>query len=58
MKPRRTRILFFYTLSPSSRFSISFFGGPQYSDIGPQFALAPLLRYQLHRCGRRRRSAA
>jgi hypothetical protein len=25
-------ILFFYTLYPTSRFSVSFFGGPQYSD--------------------------
>ncbi len=25
-------ILFFYTLYPTTRFSISFFGGPQYSD--------------------------
>jgi len=32
-------ILGFYTLSPSKRFSISFFGGPQYLDIGPQFAV-------------------
>jgi hypothetical protein len=30
-------ILFFYTLYPTSRFSVSFFGGPQYADIGPQF---------------------
>jgi hypothetical protein len=30
-------ILGFYTLSPSKRFSISVFGGPQYLDIGPQF---------------------
>jgi hypothetical protein len=30
-------ILAFYTLSPSKRFSVSFFGGPQYADIGPQF---------------------
>lgn len=28
-------ILVFYTLSPSKRFSISLFGGPQYADIGP-----------------------
>jgi len=27
----------FYVFSPSKRFSISMFGGPQYSDIGPQF---------------------
>jgi hypothetical protein len=31
--------LFFYALCPSSRFSISLFGGPQYADIGPQFAV-------------------
>ena len=30
-------ILGFYTLTPSKRFSISVFGGPQYLDIGPQF---------------------
>jgi hypothetical protein len=29
----------FYVFSPSKRFSISMFGGPQYSDIGPQFAV-------------------
>ena len=27
----------FYVFSPSKRFSISMFGGPQYSNIGPQF---------------------
>lgn len=27
----------FYSFYPSKRFSISMFGGPQYSDIGPQF---------------------
>ena len=27
----------FYVFSPSKRFSISMFGGPQYSDVGPQF---------------------
>jgi hypothetical protein len=32
-------ILGFYTLSPSKRFSISMFGGPQYLDIGPQFSV-------------------
>lgn len=32
-------MLLFYTLSPSKRFSISMFGGPQYLDIGPQFAV-------------------
>jgi hypothetical protein len=31
-------LLLFYTLSPTKRFSISVFGGPQYSDIGPQFS--------------------
>ena len=30
-------ILLFYTLYPTSRFSVSFFGGPQYADTGPQF---------------------
>ncbi len=37
-------ILFFYTLYATSRFSVSFFGGPQYADIGPQFfdTAAPL----------------
>ncbi|MGA9132169.1 MAG: hypothetical protein WB384_09220, partial [Candidatus Sulfotelmatobacter sp.] len=37
-------ILFFYTLYATPRFSISFFGGPQYADIGPQFfgTTAPL----------------
>ncbi len=29
----------FYVFSPSKRFSISMFGGPQYSDIGPQFTV-------------------
>jgi hypothetical protein len=32
-------MLLFYTLRPSTRFSISVFGGPQYADIGPQFSL-------------------
>ena len=32
-------VLFFYTLYPSPRFSISMFGGPQYADIGPLFAI-------------------
>ncbi|MFZ0761613.1 MAG: hypothetical protein WAM69_16825 [Candidatus Sulfotelmatobacter sp.] len=31
-------LLLFYTLYPTSRFSISVFGGPQYSDVGPQFS--------------------
>jgi hypothetical protein len=30
-------VLFFYALYPTSRFSISVFGGPQYADVGPQF---------------------
>ena len=30
-------ILPFYAFSPSKRFSISMYGGPQYSNIGPQF---------------------
>jgi hypothetical protein len=30
-------LLLFYTLYPTSRFSISVFGGPQYADSGPQF---------------------
>jgi hypothetical protein len=34
-------VLLFYTLYPNSRFSISFFGGPQYSDT-VQPPLAPL----------------
>ena len=38
MKRRRTALLFLYTLYATSRFSISFFGGPQYADIGPQFS--------------------
>ena len=29
----------FYVFSPSKRFSISMFGGPQYSDVGPQFVV-------------------
>jgi len=32
-------ILLFYTFQPSKRFSISMFGGPQYSNIGPQFSV-------------------
>jgi len=31
-------LLLFYTLYPTSRFSISVFGGPQYSEMGPQFS--------------------
>jgi hypothetical protein len=31
-------LLLFYTLAPTKRFSISVFGGPQYTDLGPQFA--------------------
>jgi hypothetical protein len=33
-------VLLFYTVYPSSRFSISIFGGPQYADLGPQFSIA------------------
>ena len=28
-------LLLFYTLRPSTRFSISIFGGPQYAELGP-----------------------
>ena len=31
-------LLLFYTLAPTKRFSISAFGGPQYANVGPQFA--------------------
>lgn len=31
-------LLLFYTLNATKRFSISVFGGPQYADVGPQFA--------------------
>jgi hypothetical protein len=31
-------VLVFYTFRPSTRFSFSVFGGPQYADIGPQFS--------------------
>jgi hypothetical protein len=34
-------VLFFYTLYPNSKFSISFFGGPQYANAGPQFSGVP-----------------
>ncbi|MGB7603126.1 MAG: hypothetical protein WBM24_22685, partial [Candidatus Sulfotelmatobacter sp.] len=30
-------LLFFYTLYASPRLSMSFFGGPQYADVGPQY---------------------
>ena len=30
-------VLFFYTLYASPRLSVSFFGGPQYADVGPLF---------------------
>ncbi len=30
-------LLLFYTLYPSSKFSVTFFGGPQYADSGPQY---------------------
>ncbi len=36
-RPRLTPCFSFYSFSPSKRFSLSMFGGPQYSDIGPQF---------------------
>ncbi len=36
-------ILFFYTLYPTSRFSVSFFGGPQYSDtVQPPLPSLPI----------------
>ena len=31
-------VLLFYTLYPSSRFSVTVFGGPQYADLGPQYS--------------------
>lgn len=31
-------LLVFYTLYPSSRFSVSIFGGPQYAEVGRQFS--------------------
>ena len=31
-------LVIFYTLYATPRFSISFFGGPQYANIGPQFS--------------------
>jgi len=37
-------LVLFYTLSPSKRFSISMFGGPQYLDIGPQFIVGATAR--------------
>jgi hypothetical protein len=36
---RTQAFLFSYTISPSKRFSLSVFGGPQYADISPQFYL-------------------
>ncbi len=30
-------VLLFYTLSPSSKFSVSVFAGPQYANVAPQF---------------------
>ena len=33
----------FYVFSPSKRFSISMFGGPQYSNVGPQFVVGESL---------------
>jgi hypothetical protein len=32
-------LLLFYTLRPSTRFSISVFGGPEYAELGPQFSI-------------------
>jgi hypothetical protein len=32
-------LLLFYTVYPTSRFSISVFGGPQYAELGPQFSI-------------------
>jgi hypothetical protein len=29
-------VLFFYTFYPSKRFTVSFYGGPQYANVGPQ----------------------
>jgi hypothetical protein len=31
-------VLLFYTLYPSSRFTVSVYGGPQYANVGPQFS--------------------
>lgn len=31
-------VLLFYTVYPTTRFSVSFFAGPQYADVGPQFS--------------------
>jgi hypothetical protein len=31
-------VLFFYTLSPSSKFSVSVFGGPQYASMAPLYS--------------------
>src|SRR5258708_13547453 len=39
------RVVFFYTLYPTSRFSISLFGGPQHSDT--VLPLLPPLQLQL-----------
>jgi hypothetical protein len=36
-------VLLFYTLFPTSRFSISGFAGPQYSDIGQQYSATALI---------------
>ena len=35
-------VIFFYTLYPTQRISISLFGGPQYSDDGADLASLPL----------------
>ncbi len=36
-------LLFFYTLYASSRLSLSFFGGPQYANAGPQYVTQSLV---------------
>jgi hypothetical protein len=38
---RTHALVLFYTLQPTSRFSISVFAGPQYADSGPQFSTNP-----------------
>jgi hypothetical protein len=32
-------LLLFYTVYPTSRFSVTVFGGPQYADLGPQYSI-------------------
>jgi len=41
-------MLFFYTIQPDPRFSLSFFGGPQYSDTvsAPEFHVVPSHSWQ------------